>query len=135
MADFVKENAPAVRSPLVRPLAAGAVNQDAAHGLGSRGEEMCTTIPLLILVADQPQPGLMHQCGRLQRVAVADDARNVADVDVQVDGNVSFQNIPLMVAGGANMLVGGTSSVFHKDYSIPQAVTEVRKILQNNGAQ
>jgi ribulose-phosphate 3-epimerase len=56
-----------------------------------------------------------------------------ADVDVQVDGNVSFQNIPLMVAAGATMLVGGTSSIFHTDYSIPQAVTEVRKILQNNG--
>ena len=63
------------------------------------------------------------------------DASGHADVDVQVDGNVSFQNIPLMVAAGANMLVGGTSSIFHKDYSIPQAVTEVRKILQDNGAQ
>lgn len=59
------------------------------------------------------------------------DESGHADVDVQVDGNVSFQNIPLMVAAGATMLVGGTSSIFHKDYSIPQAVTEVRKILQN----
>jgi ribulose-phosphate 3-epimerase len=54
-----------------------------------------------------------------------------ADLEVQVDGNVSFQNIPLMVAAGATMLVGGTSSIFHKDYSILQAITEVRKILQN----
>ncbi len=59
------------------------------------------------------------------------DESGHADVDVQVDGNVSFQNIPLMVAAGATMLVGGTSSIFHKDYSISQAVNEVRNILQN----
>jgi ribulose-phosphate 3-epimerase len=59
------------------------------------------------------------------------DESGHADVEVQVDGNVSFQNIPLMVAAGATMLVGGTSSIFHKDYSIPAAITEVRKILQN----
>jgi ribulose-phosphate 3-epimerase len=58
------------------------------------------------------------------------DESGHGDIDVQVDGNVSFQNIPLMVAAGATMLVGGTSSIFHKDYSIPQAVSEVRKILQ-----
>ncbi|MCL2661215.1 MAG: ribulose-phosphate 3-epimerase [Acidobacteriaceae bacterium] len=52
------------------------------------------------------------------------------NVDIQVDGNVSFANIPAMVAAGANMLVGGTSSVFHKDYTIPQAVNAVKTILQ-----
>jgi ribulose-phosphate 3-epimerase len=61
------------------------------------------------------------------------DQSSHADVDVQVDGNVSFENIPQMVAAGATMLVGGTSSIFHKDYSIPQAVAEIRKILQNTG--
>ena len=32
---------------------------------------------------------------------------------IEVDGNVSFENIPKMVAAGADILVGGTSSVFH----------------------
>jgi hypothetical protein len=35
-----------------------------------------------------------------------------------------------MVAAGATMLVGGTSSVFHKDYSIAQAVAAVREIVK-----
>lgn len=51
-------------------------------------------------------------------------------VEVQVDGNVSFKNIPAMVNAGASMLVGGTSSVFHKDHSISQAIHEIRTILQ-----
>lgn len=54
-------------------------------------------------------------------------------VEIQVDGNVSFENIPAMVAAGATMLVGGTSSVFHKNYSIAQAVAAVREIVK--GAQ
>ena len=51
-------------------------------------------------------------------------------VEIQVDGNVSFDNITAMVAAGATMLVGGTSSVFHKNYSIAQAVASVREILK-----
>jgi ribulose-phosphate 3-epimerase len=52
------------------------------------------------------------------------------NVEIQVDGNVSFEHIPAMVAAGATMLVGGTSSVFHKDYSIAEAVSAVRKLLK-----
>ncbi len=51
-------------------------------------------------------------------------------VDIQVDGNVSFQHIPAIVAAGATMLVGGTSSVFHKDYSIGEAIAAVREIVK-----
>jgi ribulose-phosphate 3-epimerase len=54
-------------------------------------------------------------------------------VEIQVDGNVSFQHIPAMVASGATMLVGGTSSIFHKDYSIGEAIAAVREIVK--GAQ
>jgi ribulose-phosphate 3-epimerase len=52
------------------------------------------------------------------------------NVEIQVDGNVSFEHIPAMVAAGATMLVGGTSSVFHKDYSIGEAIAAVREIVK-----
>jgi len=51
-------------------------------------------------------------------------------IDIQVDGNVSFQHIPTMVAAGATMLVGGTSSIFHKDYSIGAAIAAVRELVK-----
>lgn len=54
-----------------------------------------------------------------------------SQVRIQVDGNVSFDNIPVMVSAGANMLVGGTSSVFHRDYSIAQAVERARALAEN----
>ncbi|MEE9403938.1 MAG: ribulose-phosphate 3-epimerase [Algisphaera sp.] len=47
------------------------------------------------------------------------DAAGRADAPIQVDGNVSFENIPNMVAAGADSLVAGTSSVFHKSDTWP----------------
>jgi ribulose-phosphate 3-epimerase len=51
-------------------------------------------------------------------------------VEIQIDGNVSFENIPCMVAAGATMLVGGTSSIFRKGYSIAEAHAVVKDILK-----
>jgi len=56
------------------------------------------------------------------------------DIEIQADGNVSFAHIPAMVVAGATMLVGGTSSVFHKDYSIVDAISSVRKIVEGVGS-
>ena len=67
---------------------------------------------------------------KIRDVSALLDARGHDNVDIQVDGNVSFQHIPAMVAAGATMLVGGTSSVFHKDYSIGEAVASVREIVK-----
>lgn len=72
-------------------------------------------------------PSMLKKIADVRRLL---DVSGHESVDVQVDGNVSFAHIPAMVAAGANMLVGGTSSVFHKGYTIPQAITEVRTILK-----
>ena len=40
-----------------------------------------------------------------------------ADIPIQVDGNVSFENIPGMVAAGGDWLIAGTSSLFSKQAS------------------
>jgi ribulose-phosphate 3-epimerase len=52
------------------------------------------------------------------------------NVEIQVDGNVSFEHIPAMVSAGATMLVGGTSSIFRKGYSIGEAIAAVREIVK-----
>jgi hypothetical protein len=51
-----------------RALAAGLVNEDAPHGLGGGPEKMRPAVVVRISVADQPQPGFMHQGGGLQRL-------------------------------------------------------------------
>jgi ribulose-phosphate 3-epimerase len=49
---------------------------------------------------------------------------------IEVDGNVSFEHIPAMVAAGADILVGGTSSVFHKGHSLSENVRQVRQAIE-----
>lgn len=41
------------------------------------------------------------------------DERGFTHIPIQVDGNVSFENIPKMVAAGADILVLGSSSLYH----------------------
>lgn len=62
------------------------------------------------------------------------DARGYTSMPIQVDGNVSFDNIPGMVAAGAGNLVAGTSSIFSKAGSwednlvrLKAAISEGRK--------
>ncbi|HLH34290.1 MAG TPA: ribulose-phosphate 3-epimerase [Alloacidobacterium sp.] len=52
------------------------------------------------------------------------------DIEIQVDGNVSFQHIPAMLSAGATMLVCGTSSIFDKRYDIRRATEAVRELVQ-----
>ena len=51
------------------------------------------------------------------------------DLPVEVDGNVSFENIPKMVSAGANILVGGTSSVFQRSASRAENIQQTRQAI------
>jgi ribulose-phosphate 3-epimerase len=48
-------------------------------------------------------------------------------VEIEVDGNVSFEHAAKMVRNGANILVGGSSSVFKKGLSIRKGCAQLRK--------
>ncbi|MCL4128186.1 UNVERIFIED_CONTAM: hypothetical protein GTU68_060979 [Idotea baltica] len=48
---------------------------------------------------------------------------------IEVDGNVSWENIPLMIASGADILVLGTSSVFNKQIIRKVAYRKLLNIL------
>jgi pentose-5-phosphate-3-epimerase len=52
-------------------------------------------------------------------------------LDVEVDGNVSWENIPRMLAAGANVLVLGTSSLFQKNVPRDEALRRVRALGVN----
>lgn len=57
------------------------------------------------------------------------DARGYSHIDIQVDGNVSFENIPAMVAAGARNLVAGTSSVFSSHDSWTENMRRTRTCI------
>ena len=68
--DVVELLACPLAAMLLRPLAAGIFDQDAAHGLGGRGEEVTTALPPLdVIRADQTEIRLVHQRRGLEGLA------------------------------------------------------------------
>jgi len=51
------------------------------------------------------------------------------DIEIEVDGNVSWENIPKMVDAGADTLVLGTSSLYDSRYTREEALARLRKML------
>ncbi len=60
-----------------------------------------------------------------------DEAGNAA-ARVEVDGNVSWANIPAMIAAGADVLVAGTSSLFVNGLVDPAAISRLRELSSDS---
>ncbi len=58
------------------------------------------------------------------------DRRGYGQIEIEVDGNVSFANAPQMRAAGADIFVAGTSSVFTKEMSMKDAISKLREVIQ-----
>jgi ribulose-phosphate 3-epimerase len=52
--------------------------------------------------------------------------------EIEVDGNVSWKNIPLMLDAGAHVFVAGTSSLFEKGSDLGDNIRRFRSILSRN---
>lgn len=50
-------------------------------------------------------------------------------VEIEVDGNVSWENIPKMIEAGAEILVAGTSSLFERGKDLRGNVEKLRNIV------
>lgn len=55
---------------------------------------------------------------------------NNINAEIEVDGNVSWENIPIMIENGATILVNGSSSIFDKKYNRKEAIERVRKLIE-----
>jgi ribulose-phosphate 3-epimerase len=70
--------------------------------------------------------------GSLRKIAACRRLLDEAGYDhlpIQVDGNVSFANIPGMVAAGAHNLVAGTSSIFNSADSWGNNLKKAREAI------
>jgi ribulose-phosphate 3-epimerase len=63
------------------------------------------------------------------------DTRGYSNIPIQIDGNVSFENIPHMVAAGASNLVAGTSSIFNQQASWKQNMLKIQNSIKNGQKQ
>ena len=53
------------------------------------------------------------------------------NIPIEVDGNVSVEHIPQMVAAGANILVAGTSSLFSRRGSTRQNMQDMQEAIES----
>lgn len=58
------------------------------------------------------------------------DNKGYSDIEIEVDGNVSFENAKLMKEAGANIFVVGTSSVFKSDFSLSSGIKKMREVIK-----
>jgi len=58
------------------------------------------------------------------------DQSGYAHIEIEVDGNVSFENAKRMNEAGANIFVAGTSSIFNPAFSLTDGIAKLREALQ-----
>ena len=58
------------------------------------------------------------------------DENGYSHVEIEVDGNVSFENARLMNEAGANIFVAGTSSLFKKGVPMDESVSMMRAAIE-----
>ena len=58
------------------------------------------------------------------------DANGYGHIEIEVDGNVSFENARLMSDAGANIFVAGTSSIFAKDGNLAENTAKLRDSIK-----
>ena len=54
------------------------------------------------------------------------DKNGYEHIEIEVDGNVSFENATLMSKAGSNIFVAGTSSIFTKDLKLEDAINKLK---------
>jgi len=87
---------------------------------------------VLVMTVD---PGYMGQALVPQTLRKVEKLRSMInnlglDIKISVDGNVSFENVPEMVAVGADILVGGSSGLFRQDMSIESSIRYLREGIE-----
>ncbi len=58
------------------------------------------------------------------------DEKGYSHLDIEVDGNISFENAKILSNAGANIFVAGTSSVYKKGYSLSDGIKELRNSVK-----
>lgn len=58
------------------------------------------------------------------------DRMGLENADLEVDGNVSFDNVASLIRAGANMFVGGSASLFYAGSSVAENVDRAREAVR-----
>ena len=65
----------------------------------------------------------------LRRLRRMRDENGYENVEIECDGNVSFENAKKMSDAGANIFVAGTSSIYSKEASFEENIKKFREVI------
>ncbi|QVY63885.1 ribulose-phosphate 3-epimerase [Cytobacillus gottheilii] len=71
-------------------------------------------------------PSMLEKIEKLRALL---NEKGYSEIEIEVDGNVSFDHAKLMYEKGADIYVGGSSSVFSKENSIVENCKRFREII------
>lgn len=67
---------------------------------------------------------------KIRRLRQWMDDSGYSRIEIEVDGNVSFENAKRMSEAGADIFVAGSSSVFSKEAALPQNIVRLREAVE-----
>lgn len=98
---------------------------DAVRPLLPYVESVCTMMVNPGYAGQEMIPHMIDKIVYLSRVI----AEEGFQIEIEVDGNVSWQNIPRMVEAGAQILVAGCSSIFEKGSDLAMNIQRLYEII------
>jgi ribulose-phosphate 3-epimerase len=97
-------------------------------------EELLPDIGMLLLMTVNPgfsgQKMIPQSIDKISRAKQMLDSRGYTGVPIEVDGNCSFENVPMMVRAGASIIVAGTSSIYRKGLTLAKGVQMLRQAMK-----
>lgn len=95
--------------------------------------DILDNIEMILIMAVDPgfagQRMVRHTLPKLTDVRRMLEKNGRSNIQIEVDGNVSFENIRPMVDAGASVLVCGSSSVFNKNGTISENISRIRGLI------
>jgi ribulose-phosphate 3-epimerase len=97
-------------------------------------EEMLPHVSLVCVMTVNPGyagQALIPEALEKLRALAAKVRESGREILVEVDGNVSWENIPKMVAAGAEVLVAGTSSLYDGKAGLGDNIRRMRRLIDS----
>jgi len=115
---------------LIRKCGAGAgvaLNPDSSLDMI---EDVIDSLDMMLVMTVQPgfsgQRFVESTVPKIRKLRQILEDRNL-DIDIEVDGNINKETAPKVLKAGANVLVGGSSSIFKEGVDMKTAVKNLRK--------
>lgn len=97
-------------------------------------EELLPDLDAVLIMTVNPgfagQKLIPQTLDKITRLRKYLDENGYENVEIEVDGNVSFENAKKMNLAGANIFVAGTSSIYSKDGTFDENIARLRAAIE-----